>query len=117
MKKYFLLLIILLLAPWGVVKAQTYVVTSLATPGAATFTSAKIADGVITLPFTAGTQTIQVETNQNTATVTSDADWCQASYADKALTLTVTENTGEDARTAILTLYSKDLHPLLITIK
>lgn len=96
--------------------AQNYVVSSLATPGAATFTSDKIVEGVITLPFAAGTHAIPVETNQN-ATVTCDDDWCEASFADGTLTLTVTENTTEDARTTILKVRSKDFHPLLITVK
>lgn len=117
MKKYILLF--LLFASCSLVKmqAQNYFVSSLATPGAATFSSEKIANGVISLPFAAGTHAIQIETNQQDATVSSDADWCQASLADKTLTLTVTENTSEDARTAILSVRSKDFRPLLITVK
>ena len=117
MKKYILLF--LFLAPCSLVRmqAQNYFVSSLATPGAATFKADKIANGIITLPFTAATHAIQIETNQQDATVSSDADWCQASYADKTLTLTVTENSSEDARTAILAVRSKDFHPLLITVK
>lgn len=119
MKKHILPLLVLLLAPCSLtqMQAQNYIVSSLATPGAATFTSDKIADGVIALPFAAGTHTIQIETNQQNATVSSDADWCKASYADKTLTLTVTENTSEDARTAILSVRSKDFRPLLITVR
>lgn len=117
MKRYILPL--LLLAPCFMLqlRAQNYVVTSLATPGAATFTSDRIKDGVITLPFTAATETIQIETNQNAATVSSDANWCEAGYANGTLTITVTENTGEDARTAELSVRSKDFHPLIITVK
>jgi hypothetical protein len=117
MKKYILLF--MLLAPCSLVKmqAQNYFVSSLATPGAATFTSEKIANGVISLPFAAGTHTIQIETNQQDATVSSGANWCQASFADKKLTLTVTENTTEDARTTILSVRSKDFRPLLITVR
>ena len=114
MKKHILLF--LLLSSCSMLWAQTYVVGSLATPGAATFTADKIDNGVITLPFSAGTQTIQIETNQD-ATVSSKADWCQASYSDKTLTLTVTENTSDEARTAILEVRSKDFHPLLITVR
>ena len=117
MKKYILPLLFFASA-W--MQAQDYIVTSLATPGAATFTSDKIVDGVITLPFTATTHAIQVETNQTSqqnVIVSSDADWCQASFADNTLTLTVTENTGEDARTAILSVRSKDFHLLLITVR
>lgn len=114
MKKYILPLLFLA-STW--MQAQNYIVTSLATPGAATFTSDKIDNGVITLPFTATTQTIPIETNQQDATVSSDAEWCQASFADKTLTLTVTENTSQDARTAILSVRSKDFHPLLVTVK
>jgi hypothetical protein len=113
MKKYILLL---LLAPFSIVKAQTYFVSSIATPGAATFKADKIVDGVISLPFAATTETIEIETNQD-ATVSCDADWCQASYANKTLTLTATENTGEEARTALLTVRSKDFHPLLLTVR
>ena len=96
--------------------AQNYVVSSLATPGSATFSSDKIVDGVITLPFVAATQTIEIETNQN-ATVTSNADWCKASFAEGVLTLNVTENTSDNVRTAILSFRSKDFRPLLITVK
>lgn len=117
MKRYILPL--LLLAPCFMLqlRAQNYVVTSLATPGAATFASDRIKDGVITLPFTAATETIQIETNQNAATVSSNADWCEATYANGTLTITVSENTGEDARTAELSVRSKDFHPLIITVK
>lgn len=117
MKNHILLL--LLLAPCLLfpVQAQTYVVSSLATPGAATFASDHIKDGTISLPFGAATHTIRVETNQQSATVSSDADWCQASYAAGELTLTVAENDGEDARTAILTVRSKDFRPLLLTVR
>ncbi len=115
MKKHILLLFLAVL-DMPLLKAQNYVVSSLATPGAATFTSDKIVEGVITLPFAAGTHAIPVETNQN-ATVTCDDDWCEASFADGTLTLTVTENTTEDARTTILKVRSKDFHPLLITVK
>ena len=115
MKKHILLLFLAVLCT-PLLWAQNYVVSSLATPGAATFTSDKIVEGVITLPFAAGTHAIPVETNQN-ATVTCDDDWCEASFADGTLTLTVTENTTEDARTTILKVRSKDFHPLLITVK
>ncbi len=123
MKKHILLLLALFLAPCSMFNvqcsmmwAQTYLVGSLATPGAATFTADKIVDGVISLPFAAATETIEIETNQD-ATVSCDADWCQASYSDKTLTLTVTENTGEEARKAIIAVRSKDFRPLLITVK
>ena len=96
--------------------AQNYVVSSLATPGSATFSSDKIVDGVISLPFVAATHDIEIETNQK-ATVTSDVDWCEASFAEGVLTLKVTENTSDDARTAILSVRSKDFRPLLITVK
>ena len=115
MKKHILLLFLAVLCT-PMLWAQNYVVSSLATPGAATFTSDKIVEGVITLPFAAGTHAIPVETNQN-ATVTCDDDWCEASFADGTLTLTVTENTTEEARTTILKVRSKDFHPLLITVK
>ena len=80
MKKHIFLYIALLLAPCTMSKAQNYIVSSLATQGAATFSSEMIKDGVITLPFTASTQSIEIETNQD-ATVTSDANWCRASYS------------------------------------
>ena len=75
MKKYILLL--LLLAPCFMLqlRAQNYVVTSLATPGASTFSSERIQGGVITLPFVAATDTLHIQTNQQ-PTVTSDAGWC-----------------------------------------
>ena len=78
MKKHILLLFLAVLCT-PLLKAQNYVVSSLATPGAATFTSDKIVEGVITLPFAAGTHAIPVETNQN-ATVTCDDDWCDAHH-------------------------------------
>lgn len=115
MKKHILLLFFAVL--WVTqMPAQNYIVSSLATPGSATFTSDKIVDGTITLPFVAGTHAIPVETNQN-ATVTCDADWCEASFADNTLTLSVTENSSEYARTAVVAVRSKDFHPLLITVK
>lgn len=115
MKRHILLLLSAVL--WmPLTWAQNYVVTSLATPGAATFTSDKIQDGVITLPFAARTHAIPVETNQN-ATVTCEADWCQASFAEGTLTLTVSENSSEEARSTILTIRSKDFHPLFLTVK
>lgn len=117
MKKYILLFLLFASCSFVKMQAQNYFVSSLATPGAATFTSDKIANGVITLPFAAGTHAIQIETNQQDATVSCDADWCQATFANKTLTLTVTENTTEDARTAILSVRSKDFRPLLITVK
>ena len=117
MKKYILLFLLLAPCSLPLIQAQNYVVTSLATPGAATFKADKIVDGVINLPFAATTQTIEIETNQQNATVSSDADWCQASFADGTLTLTATENTGSEARTAILSVRSKDFHPLLITVR
>ena len=117
MKKHILLFLLLASCSLLGMQAQNYVVTSLATPGAATFKADKIKDGVINLPFAATTQTVEIETNQQDATVSSDADWCQASFADKTLTLTATENPGEEARTAILTVRSKDFHPLLITVR
>ena len=117
MKKHILLFLLLASCSLLGMQAQNYVVTSLATPGAATFKADKIVDGVISLPFAATTQTIEIETNQQNATVSSDADWCQASFADGTLTLTATENTGSEARTAILSVRSKDFHPLLITVR
>ena len=118
MKKYILSLFVLLLAPCFMLHAgaQNYIVSSLATPGAATFSSDKIVNGVISLPFTATTKAIEIETNQN-PTVSSNADWCQASFAEGTLTLTATENTSREVRTATLSVRSKDFHPLLITVK
>jgi len=117
MKKYILLF--LLLAPCSMLqtRAQNYVVTSLATPGAATFKADEIAEGVINLPFAATKQAIKIETNQQDVTVSSDADWCQAAFANDTLTLTATENSADDARTAILTVRSKDLRPMLLTVR
>lgn len=117
MKKYILLFLLLAPCSLHLLQAQNYVVTSLATPGAAAFTSDMIKDGVITLPFNATSHSIKIETNQQNVTVASNADWCEASYAAGTLTLTVTENTSEDARTATLSVRSKDFHPLLITVK
>ena len=116
MKKHILLFLLLAPCCFQFLQAQNYIVTSLATPGAATFSSERIVNGVISLPFGAATHYIPIETNQN-ATVTSDADWCQVSFAKDTLALTVTENTSGDARTAILSVRSKDFHPLLITVK
>ena len=116
MKKHILLFF--LAALWmSQMQAQNYIVTSLATPEAATFSSDRIVNGTITLPFAATTEAIQIETNQNAATVSSNENWCEASYANGTLTLTVTENIGEDARTAELSVRSKDFHPLILTVK
>ena len=116
MKKHILLLLLLAPCFTSPLWAQSYVVSSVATPGAATFKSDKIVDGVISLPFVATTEAIPIETNQD-ATVSSDAEWCQATYANGTLTLTVTQNDTEDARTAILAVRSKDFRPLPITIR
>lgn len=116
MKKHILLLLLLAPCFTSPLWAQSYVVSSVATPGAATFKSDKIVDGVISLPFVATTEAIPIETNQD-ATVSSDAEWCQATYADGTLTLTVTQNDTEDARTAILAVRSKDFRPLPITVR
>ena len=116
MKKHILLLLLIAPCFMSSLWAQSYVVSSVATPGAATFKSDKIVDGVISLPFAATTEAIPIETNQD-ATVSSDADWCQATYANGTLTLTATQNDSEDARTAILAVRSKDFRPLLITVR
>ena len=96
--------------------AQNYIVGSLATPGAATFSAGQDDNGVISLPFGAGTRTIEVETNQK-ATVSCDVDWCQATLEGTTLKLTYSENEGDDARTALLIVRSKDFHPLTLTIR
>ena len=116
MKRHILLSLLIVLCSMSKLWAQTYVVSSLATPGAATFTSDKIVEGTITLPFIATTEAIPIETNQD-ATVSTDADWCQATFADGTLTITVTQNDTGDARTAILAVSSKDFRPLLITVR
>ena len=112
------ILITLLLAVLGLTeaKAQNYIVSSLATPGAATFKADEIKDGVITLPFTMTAKQIQVETNQN-VTVKSDATWLKASFTDGTLTLMPTVNSEEEPRTATLTITSKDFRPLIITVR
>lgn len=99
------------------VNAQKYFVSSLATPGAATFNAGQDDEGVISIPFGAGTRSIEVETNQTGGKVTSDAEWCQASLEGKTLKLTVTQNEGVDARTATLKVESKDFHPLTLTVR
>ena len=119
MKRSYLLFIIssLLFIISPSVSAQKYFVSSLATPGAATFNAGQDDEGVISVPFGAGTRTIEVETNQTGGKVTCDADWCQASLEGKTLTLTVTQNEGIDARTATLKVESKDFHPLTLTVR
>ena len=97
-------------------QAQHFFVSSLATPGAATFFAGQDKNGVISLPYKASTYTIGVLTNQDSATVCTDADWCIASMTGKTLNLTVKENKGMDDRSTILNVNSKDFHPLLITI-
>ena len=71
MKRH-ILLFLFFAATW--MQAQNYFVSSLATPGAATFTADKIKGGIITLPFNATTHTIQIETKQQTATDNTDAN-------------------------------------------
>lgn len=115
MKKIFILFAIVALGtPQG--QAQQYFVSSLATPGAAIFSAGQDQDGVISLPYEAGTHTFDVETNQETVTVSCDAEWCDASMKGKALKLTVKENNRDETRNTVLTVNSKDFHPLLITI-
>ena len=118
MKRFSLYIIIitaaLCIAPMN---AQNYIVSSLATPGAATFTAGQDENGIITLAFGAGTRAMEVETNQKNATVSCDADWCQATLEGTTLTLTYTQNEGDEARTALLAVRSKDFRPLVLTIR
>lgn len=97
--------------------AQGYFVSSLATPGAATFFAGQDKDGIISLPYTAGTSTIAVATNQDPVVVSTDVDWCDASMKGGSLTLTFKGNRGTEVRSAVLTVNSKDFHPLLLTIR
>lgn len=96
-------------------KAQ-YIVSSLATPGAATFKAEEIKDGVITLPFTMTPKKISVETNQ-AVTVKSDAMWLRASFMNGTLTLMPTANSEDEPRTTTLTITSKDFKPLILTVR
>ena len=116
MKKHILLLLALAVFCKTETKAQTYVVSSLATPGAATFKADEIKNGVITLPFTMTAKTIDVETNQF-VTVKSSAMWCRTSFRDGQLTIAVTPNTTGEVRIATLTITSKDFRPLLLTVR
>lgn len=116
MKKYIFLLMAMMALSAQHTRAQKYFVSSLATPGAATFAAGQDKDGVLSIPFGAATHNIEVETNQK-ATVSSNADWCKASIKGKTLTLTVGQNNGSEARNAILTIESKDFHPLTITVR
>lgn len=116
MKKYIILMLAFAALSAQHLQAQKYFVSSLATPGSATFSAGQTDDGVISIPFGAGTRTIEVETNQE-AKVSCDADWCKATLDGKTLTLTVTENSTEEARNAILSISSKDFHPLLLTVR
>ena len=116
MKKHILLTLLLAPCFLSQLRAQNYYVTSLATPGAATFASDKIKDGCIHFSFGAATDTLHIQTNQQPA-VSTDTEWCEASFTDGILTISVTENTDDDARTAIITVHSKDFHPLLLTVK
>lgn len=116
MKRNILATILLAISGMTGIQAQNLVVSSLATPGAATFKAEEIKDGVITLPFTMTTKTIQVETNQN-VTVKSDAMWLRASFTDGTLTLSPTVNSGDKPRTATITITSKDFRPLIITVR
>ncbi|MBO4801931.1 MAG: metallophosphoesterase [Bacteroidaceae bacterium] len=97
--------------------AQQYFVSSLAVPGSATFQAGQNDNGVISVPFGAATRTIEVETNQATASVSCDASWCQASMDGKTLILKMEQNNGTEPRDAILTVRSKDFHPLLLTVR
>jgi len=96
--------------------AQQSFVSSQATPEAARFSAGQDADSVIRLPFGSGTRTIEVETKRK-ATVKSDSKWCKAKLKGKKLTLKVTQNDGDDARTAILSVRSKDFRPQLIIVR
>ncbi len=118
MKKHILLLIALIIAPRVLthLQAQTYVVSSLATPGAATFNADEIKNGVITLPFTMTSKKIDIETNQYVS-VRSSAMWCRASFKDDQLTVAVTPNTTGEVRIANLIITSKDFRPLTLTVR
>lgn len=97
--------------------AQDYFVSSLATPGSAMFFAGQDKDGIISLPYTAGTSTIAVATNQDPVVVSTDVDWCDASMKGGSLTLTFKGNRGTEVRSAVLTVNSKDFRPLLLTIR
>ena len=123
MKKNILLFATMLMAPWSMfsiqcstIWAQTYVVSSLATPGAATFKADEIKDGVITLPFTMTPKKITIETNQDVS-VKTGAMWLRASFMNGALTLMPTANSGDEPRVTTLTITSKDFRPLILTVK
>ena len=123
MKKHILLFATLLMTPWSMFNiqcsttwAQSYVVSSLATPGAATFKADEIKDGVITLPFTMTMKKITVDTNQ-AVSVKSGAMWLRASFMDGVLSLMPTLNNTGEPRTTTLTITSKDFRPLIITVK
>ena len=109
------LVIIALWFPQG--RAQSYLVSSLAIPGAATFSAGQDKNGVISLPYWEGTHVIDVVTNQQDVIVSTDADWCDASFKEKVLTLKIKANEGVGVRTTLLTIKSKDFHPLRITIQ
>jgi len=115
MKKHILLTLILAAFCLTETKAQ-YIVSSLATPGAATFKAEEIKDGVITLPFTLSTKKIAVETNQ-TVNIKSGAMWCRASFVDGNLTVAATPNTSDEPRITTLTITSKDFKPLILTVR
>lgn len=116
MKKHILLLLAFVAFYIPQTQAQSYIVSSLATPGAATFKADEIKNGVITLPFTMTSKKIEVETNQF-VTIRSSAMWCRASFSDNKLNIAVTQNNTGEARTAILTITSKDFRPLLLTVR
>jgi hypothetical protein len=98
-------------------QAQDYYVSSLAKPGAAIFSAGQDQNGVISLPHWECKYILEVTTNQQNVIVSTDADWCEASFEGNSLTLKVKANEGDDIRTALLIVYSKDFHPLNIKIQ
>lgn len=117
MKKHLLLLFAFVAFGTPQIKAQQYFVGSVATPGAATFSVGQDENGVITLPFHATTRTLEAVTNQTNFSVNCVAEWCKVERNGNTLTLSVTQNDGDDAREAIVAIYSKDFQPLSIVVR
>ena len=111
MKKTGLTMLFALACSMMPVTAQNYVLTSVAEQGS---TRLNATDNVY-FGTAAGEQSVAVNTNI-AFTATADADWCSVEANEKAVAITVKENTEAANRTATITLTGKDALRKVITV-
>ena len=112
MKKTGLTMLFALACSMMPLTAQDYVLTSVAEQSS---TYLNATDNVY-FGTAAGEQNIAVSTNI-AFTATTDAAWCSIEASEKAVAITVEENTATTDRTATITLTGKDAQRKVITVK